>query len=240
MKTILKNPPLFILILILMLLTTDTTAQSQDVNVRVNAPEYVSGTFNAVIDIANVIDLDSAQFDLSFDPDVIEVVDVESGTIDGMEITTDMWRSVDDDTIRILINLPGAEGISGSGYLAKIVFKVVGDTGDTSTLDLSDTSKYKRELRNKDADLIITNWSNGNVKVGSSASSTVPLTDGTQAPTADATSIQSTLNNPDPEPVGTPNVENPDDPQTQIDFKYIIVYSFIGLIAFIYTITLLK
>jgi len=241
MKKILKNSFLFVpILLLLMLLITDTAAQSPDVNVRVNAPEYVSGTFNAVIDIANVIDLDSVQFDLSFDPDIIKVVDVESGSIDGTEVPTDMWRSVDNDTIRILINLPGADGISGSGYLAKIVFEVVGTTRDTIVLDLSDTSKYERELRNKDADPIIANWFNGNVKVGSSTSAIVPLTDRTQAPTAAATSIQSTLSNPDPEPVGTLNIEKPDDPQTHIDFKYIMVYLFVGLIAFIYTLTLLK
>jgi hypothetical protein len=248
MKKRFKNIFLFLPLMLLMLLISDTAAQNQDVNIRVNATEYVSGTFEVMIDIENVINLDSGSFDLSFDPDVIKVIDVESGNISGNIIPNDMWRSMDNDTIRILFNLPGADGISGSGYLTKIVFEVVGDTGDSSILDLSDTTNEKRNLisiinpENYDPDLerINANWFNGNVKVNSSTSAKAPVADGTQAPTAAATSIQSTLINPDPEPVSKANVEKPDNPQTPIDFKYIIVYSFVGLIAFIYTITLLK
>ena len=39
--------------------------------VTVNAPEYVEGTFNATIDVDSIRNFNSAQFDLSFDSDVV-------------------------------------------------------------------------------------------------------------------------------------------------------------------------
>jgi hypothetical protein len=42
------------------------SAAQEEVEVRVNAPEYVAGTFNATIDVDNVTDFNSGQFDLSF------------------------------------------------------------------------------------------------------------------------------------------------------------------------------
>ncbi|MEA1908847.1 MAG: dockerin type I domain-containing protein, partial [Euryarchaeota archaeon] len=41
---------------------------AQKTQVCVNAPEVVSGAFDVTINVYNVVDLDSGQFDLSFDP----------------------------------------------------------------------------------------------------------------------------------------------------------------------------
>ena len=45
------------------------------VNVTVNAPEYVEGTFNASIGVDNITDFNSGLFDLSFDSSVVNVTD---------------------------------------------------------------------------------------------------------------------------------------------------------------------
>ncbi|MBC2762711.1 MAG: hypothetical protein HF970_05290, partial [ANME-2 cluster archaeon] len=90
---------------------------AQKAQVRVDAPEVVSGTFNAKIDIYNVADLDSGQFDLSFDASAVNVTGVNSGSIDGTEVPVDMWRFIDTDTIRVIFNLPDTTGVSGSGSL---------------------------------------------------------------------------------------------------------------------------
>jgi hypothetical protein len=128
--------------------------------VSVNAPETVSGTFNATIDITNVVNLDSGQFDISFDANVVNVTGVDSGNIDETEIRLESWTFMDSDTIRVLFNLPGATGVSGSGSLAAIHFTVTGTTGDTSVLDISDGL-----LVDIEADEIPSTWIDDEVSV---------------------------------------------------------------------------
>ncbi|MCK4458959.1 MAG: hypothetical protein KAU52_04455, partial [Methanosarcinales archaeon] len=65
---------------------------AQKTQVYVNAPEVVSGAFNVTIDIYKVIDLDSGQFDLSFDPNVVNVTTVCAGNIDGTTVPISDWR----------------------------------------------------------------------------------------------------------------------------------------------------
>ncbi|MCW3129196.1 MAG: cohesin domain-containing protein, partial [Methanophagales archaeon] len=105
--------------------------------VSVDAPEYVSGTFNATIGLDNVTDLNSAQFDLSFNSSVVNVTDVREGEIDGEAVPVFNWGFVDADTVRVLASLPMGVGVNGSGYLAEVVFGVNGKSGDKSELDIS-------------------------------------------------------------------------------------------------------
>ncbi|MCD4797671.1 MAG: cohesin domain-containing protein, partial [Methanosarcinales archaeon] len=109
-----------------------------DVPVTVNAPEVVTDTFDATIDIADVTNLDSGEFNLSFDATVVNVTGVNSGSIDGTDVPIDDWDFIDPDTIRVLFNLPGTTGVSGSGKLVTISFEVLGVTDDTSVLAISD------------------------------------------------------------------------------------------------------
>ena len=108
------------------------------VPVTVNALEVVSGTFDVTIDIADVTNLDSGQFDLSFDAGVVNVTSIDLGSIGTTEIRLDGWTFRDSDTVRVLFNLYGATGVSGSGSLATIHFEVTGTAGDASALAISD------------------------------------------------------------------------------------------------------
>ena len=54
------------------------SAAQEEVEVRVNAPAYVEGTFNATLDVDNVKDLNSGQFDLSFNSSVVNVTEVNN------------------------------------------------------------------------------------------------------------------------------------------------------------------
>lgn len=270
MNSIVKKILLFISITLLVIPAIVTAAEDTDVNVRVNAPEFVSGTFEVTIDIENVTDLDSGNFDISFDSGVVVVESVEPGNIDDIEIPVAMWRFTDDDTIRVTLNRPGAgtdaegvgDGASGSGYLTKIVFEVVGDIGDTSIIDLSDTSDtFERVLADIDSNLITANWFNDNVTVGTSTSvSTSAATlvaDTTPSPKPLANSVKTTPPDSTPGSITsyTPAVQ--DTPDTAVPTEtsekndsdgldaltthnFIAIYSLIGLLAFIYTLTILK
>ncbi|RZN44044.1 MAG: hypothetical protein EF813_00250 [Methanosarcinales archaeon] len=162
-----------------------------DVNVTVNAPEYVSeDTFEVTMDVTEIIDFDSGQFDLKYDPDVLKVLKEEAGDIDDTEISIDGHKHIPDDDYdryRVLFNIPGADGVSGSGYLAKITFEVVGGTGDTSAIDVITDSDEGAEpnLAEADADEITANWFGTTVTIGTAP----PESAGTPTPTPTGTPV---------------------------------------------------
>jgi hypothetical protein len=108
--------------MVLMLFVTPTAAYQTSVSV--NAPERVDSDFSVVIEIENAFDLDSGQFDLYFDPAAVSVTDGDDGDVGGTTIPIDNW-AVDEDRIKVLFNLPGIDGVSGSGSLATIHFETV-------------------------------------------------------------------------------------------------------------------
>ena len=110
-----------------------------EVKVKVNAPEYVEvgETFVATIDVDNLTNFTSGMFDLSFNSSVVVITDVEDGRLDEETIPVERWAFMDEDTIRVLLEIPGLTVVNGSGYLTKIRFQAVCEEGDESVLDLS-------------------------------------------------------------------------------------------------------
>ena len=152
-----------ILLITIALFIAVTPVTAQEVEVRVNAPEYVDvgGTFTVTIDITDIADLNTAQFDLSFDPDVVKIRDVKKGEINGEEFPTFMHRSIAEGTERVLASMPFGEGVSGSGYLAEIEFKAKGEEGEKSDLNLS-----KGMLGNISAGKISAEWISSEIRIG--------------------------------------------------------------------------
>jgi hypothetical protein len=154
----------------IILLLAVFAAHAAAVTVSVDASESVppGKQFNVEIEIDQVEDLDSGQFDISFDSNVLNVIniaeDVKNGEIGGMEVPIESKYFMGEDTIRLLFNFPGVSDVSGSGSLATIVFEVVGNDGDTSLLDLSDGL-----LVNNNADKIDADWIGGMVTIGGGA-----------------------------------------------------------------------
>ena len=137
------------------------TPEESRAQVCVNAPEIVSGTFDATIDISNVVDLDSGQFDLSFDPGVVNVTAVYDGRIIGEDVSIDSWEFIGADTIRVLFDPRGATGIRGKGRIATISFGVTGSQGATCALNISNGT-----LTDMVADEIPAVWNDSGVTVG--------------------------------------------------------------------------
>ena len=250
---------LFTFIAILVMLATGTAAEEPEANVsvRVNAPKSVSGTFEVTIDIEDVIDLDSGEFDLSFDPDVVSFVDVEPGSIDDTDVPIAMWRLMEDSRVRVTFNLPGADVVSGSGYVTRIIFDVVGAQGDTSVMDISKGLLVKpnpgTSIHHSDsASKILADWFNDTVTIGDTTQAT-PIARSTPRPTPDAALDQSL--NPTQEPTTTSVVhdvssvadsaiesekDEPNGPELLTTQNCIYLYTLIGLFAFIYAFTLLR
>ncbi len=259
---------LFIPVVALVIFTTSAAAQEEEnVSVIVNAPEFVSGTFDVTIDIYNVIDLYGGNFDLSFDPDVVNANGVYEGEIDGTTVTIDNKDTylMEDSRVRVLFNIDdeeNPEGVSGSGYLASIRFEVVGDDGDTSALELSkgvlscygsDSHPYlagNRIIRPE----INADWSGDVVTVGNAGRVGGATTASTPAQTATprSTSSSSLDSGVEPVTISTPATEHASDAAVPVgtserdvwevlaEHNFIEIYSFIGLLAFTYTLVLLK
>ena len=119
------------------------TAGADGVTVSINVPtEAAEGqSFVARVMIDNVVDFDACNYDVTYDPAVLEVPNlpdsVTSGLVSGVTIPVDMWGFPPPETqgtIRVIQNVPGLDGVSGAGYLAEIRFHVVGSVDNTSTI----------------------------------------------------------------------------------------------------------
>jgi PGF-CTERM protein len=108
------------------------------VELSVNAPEEVGegSTFVVSIDVEDIDDLNSAKFDLSFDSSVVNVTNVSDGNVDGTTIPAQMWIT-EAGIINVIVDIPGIDGVSGSGSLATVNFEVVGGKRDESVLEIS-------------------------------------------------------------------------------------------------------
>ncbi len=157
---------LFLISMALVFAITTVVAEEGEVEVKVNAPEYVEEkeTFDVTIDVDSVTELTWSQFDLLFDKSVVKVEEVTEGRIVDTEIPIADWARMDSDTITVMTSVPEdkfLEGVSGSGYLAKITFKVKGGEGDESVLDISNVI-----LGNTSAGEIPATWIDAEIKVG--------------------------------------------------------------------------
>jgi len=117
-------------------------ASAQEISVSIDAPAEVGeGTdFIARVSITDVTNFDAANYDITYDPTILEVTDVTDGVIGGTAIPADVWGFIPAETqgtIRVINNVPGLPGVSGSGYLAEIHFHVVGEYCNTSDITLS-------------------------------------------------------------------------------------------------------
>ena len=160
--------------------------------VAVDASENVPETFNALIRVDNVTDLNAAQFDLSFDKSVLEVTGVEDGEIDGETVPVFMWRlNPDKDTVRVVVALQPGESVSGSGSLAEIEFEVKGKSGETSELDISNGLLADAEARE-----IVANWHDDEVTVEHEMPSVIIRTDKAVYEPGETQKISLTVENP--------------------------------------------
>ena len=133
--------------------------------VTVAAPAWapLESDFTVRINVGQVTNFDSCQFDVSYDPNVIEVTGVTAGNISGTSIPIDGW-SLDpvgtQGKVRVLCNVPDVPGVTGEGYLAEIHFRVVGQDGDSSNITLSGGVLYDNESHE-----IVAQWVNDSINI---------------------------------------------------------------------------
>ncbi len=134
------------------------------VTVSIDAPDEAApdSDFTANVNISGVVDFDACNYDVSFDASVLRLDDVTSGLIGSTTIPVDMYNEISSGTYRVIQNVPGLAGVSGSGYLAVLHFHVIGSESDSSTITLSNGM-----LSNNLAEEIAATWVGDTVDVTS-------------------------------------------------------------------------
>ncbi len=123
---------------------TPTPTSTADVTIYIDAPAEVpaGGSFTAYVRITEVKKLAAADYDVTYDPSVLEITDVyrhvASGVIGGATFPLKMWdlapRGVQ-GRVRIIQHTGiGGGSVSGTGYMSAITFRVIGSTGATSAI----------------------------------------------------------------------------------------------------------
>ena len=107
------------------------------VTVSVENPLEVIENFTATVNIDNVSDLAMVMFNLSYDPSVIGITNVERGS--DISSNWSLWRQDTGTagTVKVFAfaNFSGST-IDGSAELARLEFTVVGEVGDRSDIDI--------------------------------------------------------------------------------------------------------
>jgi len=157
-------------------------AAAPDATVSIDAPDEVApgSDFTANVDITEVTDFDACNYNVSFDALVLELSSVSSGLIGVEEIPVDIANEISSGTWTIVQNVPGMDGVSGSGYLAVLHFHVIGSEGSSSDISLSNGM-----LSNISAEEIPATWTGDTVSVSDATPPTVSST----LPVADATGV---------------------------------------------------
>jgi len=141
---------------------TAVPALAADVAVSVDAPAQVSpdSDFTVNINITEVTDFDACNYDVSYDGSVLRLDSVTPGLIGTTAIPVDVYNEISAGTYRVIQNVPGLAGVSGSGYLAVLNFHVLGADGDSSAITLSNGM-----IASNQAQEITATWAGGSVEV---------------------------------------------------------------------------
>jgi len=130
------------LCLVVGLLLPALPVSANGVTVSVDAPATVApgDYFTADIDVSTVTLFDSANFDVMFNTGVLEIENPASDVTDGKIGTTTVpvvsASEISAGVVRVVVNVGGYAGVTGSGYLCQIRFHATGASGTSSNINL--------------------------------------------------------------------------------------------------------
>ena len=89
------------------------------------------------LNVSDIINFNVADYTITFDPGVIDLTSITSGTIGTTEIPVE-YNRIAADTVIVVNNLnKPATGVSGDGTLSVLHFHAVGNIGESCTITLS-------------------------------------------------------------------------------------------------------
>jgi hypothetical protein len=143
---------------------TTESEPPETVTVSIDAPDEAApdSDFTVSIDISDVTDFDSCNYDITFDATVLRLDNVAAGLIGSTTVPVDMHNELSSGTYRVIQNVPGLSGATGSGYLAVLHFHVIGSEGDSSSISLSNGV-----LSDNQAEEITATWAGDSIDITS-------------------------------------------------------------------------
>jgi hypothetical protein len=146
-------------------------AATSGVVVTIDAPAGAAPDSDCIVDISisDVADFDACNYDIIFDASMLRLDTVTSGLIGSTEIPVDIYNEISSGTYRIIQNVPGLAGVTGSGYLAELHFHVTGSIGDSSPV-----SPLNGVLSDITAAEIEATWVEGMVMIATEATQATP------------------------------------------------------------------
>jgi hypothetical protein len=106
-----------------------TTVYAAGVEAEIVGTETSTTTLTFSINVDEVTDFDTTDFTIEYDSSSLELVSVEPGTVtEGANV------NLNKESNTVLINMPGTNGVSGSGSIAEINFNIIGDGDKTMSL----------------------------------------------------------------------------------------------------------
>jgi hypothetical protein len=210
---------LFIAVLVMAVGQPVIPVLAADVQVTIITPGTVppGANFTVNVNISQVENFDACNYDVSFNPSVLRLDNVSVGQIGATIVPVDTWNETTQGTgiYRIVQNIPGIRGVSGSGYLAVLHFRVIGSGGQSSNINLTNGV-----LGNTSANAIPALWTGGMVSVPSSGSSqnnsstSTPFPDIPNPPaTPSQTQVPPSETTVTPTPASQPGPQNPAPPR---------------------------
>jgi len=164
-------------------------AATSGVIVTINAPAGAAPDSDFIVDISisDVADFDACNYDIIFDASVLRLDTVTSGLIGSTEIPVDLYNEVTSGTYRIIQNVPGLAGVTGSGYLAELHFHVTGLIGNSSPV-----SPFNGVLSDITAGEIEATWVEAVVMIATEATQATPPPAASSSPESTISSTEST------------------------------------------------
>ena len=161
-----------------------TEAATRGVTVSIDAPDNVApdSDFTANVNISGVTSFDACNYDVSFDASVLRLDSITSGLIGSTTIPVDIYNEVSSGTWRVVQNVSGTAGVSGSGYLAVLHFHVIGASGTSSAISLANGV-----LSNNLAENIAATWTGDSISVSDTTPPSVTITPLAPDPTENTT-----------------------------------------------------
>lgn len=137
-RTLALSMSLVVALLTLLLVNAPSVAATP-VAVRIDAAAQVAEDtdFTASVKAAKLTYFDAGQFDVSFDESMLRLDSATPGTIGTTEIPVVACNRIGTGKYRVIVNVPGVPGVSGSGTLVVLHYHVVGAAGSTTAIDLS-------------------------------------------------------------------------------------------------------
>jgi hypothetical protein len=164
-------------------------AATSGVIVTIDAPAGAAPDSDFIVDISisDVADFDACNYDIIFDASVLRLDTVTSGLIGSTEIPVDLYNEVTSGTYRIIQNVPGLAGVTGSGYLAELHFHVTGSIGNSSLV-----SPFNGVLSDITAGEIEATWVEAVVMIATEATQATPPPAASSSPESTISSTEST------------------------------------------------